>query len=298
MPPPQTPTADGSVRLHRVWPGWFGTDVKNTFQQQACVKRPHHMAVCSSSSLLFWWQQETPLSQSLRCLVPWSVPWSGRQFEQCYYFIKDPGGNVFDIFLGAGCYDCEEDRCWCTILTAPRKGHPIYFLIKPWRSWSPSQQWDNSKTCQPVCCMTGLRVISMASTEIESRYTTGSASAGPRWNSGRSSLPQQRSLCAMCWEGTACLPLVSQGPLSFHAGGSAMSTEGMVAPSEMQPLTSRRRWTWPKPPLMKGSEICVVRQIRKRQLVLVAHQLLSTPQPGPGQAAVTSYPTVGPRKRQ
>ena len=45
MPPPQTPTADGSVRLHRVWPGWFGTDVANTFQLQACVKRPHHMAV-------------------------------------------------------------------------------------------------------------------------------------------------------------------------------------------------------------------------------------------------------------
>merc|ERR1712129_686551 len=101
-----------------------------------------------------------------------------------------------------------------------------------------------------------------------------------------------------CWEGTACLPLVSQGPLTFHAGGSAMST-GMVAPSEMQPLTSRRRWTWPKPPLMKGSEICMgAADQKEKQLVLVAPQLLSTPQPGPGQAAVTSYPTVGPRKRQ
>ena len=66
MPPPQTPTADGSVRLHRVWPGWFGTDVKNTIQQQACVKRPHHMAVCSSSSLLFW-----SLSVSIASVMGW-----------------------------------------------------------------------------------------------------------------------------------------------------------------------------------------------------------------------------------
>ena len=77
--------------------------------------------------------------------------WSGRKLAHWGYFIKDPGWNIFDIFLGAGC-DCEEDCCWCTILTASRKGHPMEFFIKLWRSWIPSQQWDKSKPRQPVRC--------------------------------------------------------------------------------------------------------------------------------------------------
>ena len=83
-----------------------------------------------------------------RCAL---AAWSGRRLAHGGYIIKDPGWNIFDIFLGAGC-DCEEDCCWCTILTASRKGHPMEFFIKLWRAWIPSQQWDKSKTRQPVRC--------------------------------------------------------------------------------------------------------------------------------------------------
>ena len=34
MPLPQTPAAGGSVRLHREWSGWFGTDVANTLNSR------------------------------------------------------------------------------------------------------------------------------------------------------------------------------------------------------------------------------------------------------------------------
>ena len=49
------------------------------------------------------------------------------------YFDRDPGWTVFDTFFRARCV-CEEDSCWCTILTAPRKGHLIKFFIKLWRA--------------------------------------------------------------------------------------------------------------------------------------------------------------------
>ena len=31
------------------------------------------------------------------------APWSGRELARWSYFFKDPGWNIFDIFLGAGC---------------------------------------------------------------------------------------------------------------------------------------------------------------------------------------------------
>ena len=148
------------------------------------------------------------------------------------YLIDDPGWNMIYIFLGAGC-DCEEDRCWCTILTAPRKGHLMYFHIKPWRSWSPSQQWDNSKTCQPVCCMTGHSATTRTSTQVEPTLVTGRSFSGAPGEL-RQTLPSPTALPVRSLLGRHGLPSTGvPGPTLLSHGGSARSTEGMVAPSEM-----------------------------------------------------------------